>query len=211
MSQPTLLLRHMGGQTATPNKRKRHLRSIYILVVGLALTVPGIMLIARLAKFMVAFAFVRGGTRGKLAAWDERQEELMTWFKVRQWSWRSLSDLPGAACTSVDLRYCDCFNAGILGALARKLSQGRAGSRCDDTCLIVSLVTGAAVADDCGGGGRGGDDGEMKLNATFRKLQVTAPPPRNITSQVFPLHLLLQQLQPPLLVKKIREKHGSKR
>ena len=49
---------------------------------GLALTAQGMLLIARLAKFMVAFAFVRGGTRGKLAAWDERQEELMTWFKV---------------------------------------------------------------------------------------------------------------------------------
>jgi hypothetical protein len=27
-------------------------------------------------------ALVRGGTRAKLAAWNDRQVELMSWFKV---------------------------------------------------------------------------------------------------------------------------------
>jgi hypothetical protein len=65
---------------------------------GLAFTVQGAMLIARLAKLMVVFACVRGGTRGKLAAWDGRQQELMAWFKVR----RYLSWLVGAGAASRD-------------------------------------------------------------------------------------------------------------
>ena len=84
MSSPALLLKHMGGVTTASAKteQKRFSAIFTSCAAGLALSAQGILLIARLAKFMFAFAFVRGGTRGKLAAWDERQEELMTWFKV---------------------------------------------------------------------------------------------------------------------------------
>jgi hypothetical protein len=51
-------------------------------VAGLAFSMQGAVLIARLLKLTATFALVGGGTRGKLAAWDQRQDEIMTWFQV---------------------------------------------------------------------------------------------------------------------------------
>jgi hypothetical protein len=79
-----------SGNNAQTKPKKNGLSATFTSrAAGLALTAQGMLLIARLAKLMVAFAFVRGGTKGKMAAWDQRQEELMSWFKVRLWRWRS--------------------------------------------------------------------------------------------------------------------------
>jgi hypothetical protein len=54
----------------------------FLRAAGLVLTAPGMMLIGRLVRLTFLLALVRGGTRAKLAAWNDRQVELMSWFKV---------------------------------------------------------------------------------------------------------------------------------
>jgi hypothetical protein len=128
------------------------------------LTLRGALLFARLMKLTVAFAFVRGNTKAKMAAWDGKQDELMEWFKVRaagrtcvvmsdrdvMMAVRGGLSMLVAAATGAELMlssHCDCdFHAGVFGVMACKLSQegpageGRYGDILMTKTIIMSMM-----------------------------------------------------------------------